>query len=480
MAQITADSSKALGESSSLGETDKEDMTDLAKRQQTDYTKFDKVEDVADQSPLETALSLKGEGNQKFKGADYKGAIESYSEALSTLANQDKKTKKDKAAEKDEKACRLTILSNRAVCHSNLREYKKSKADCDLILKEDGQHIKALFRRGDAYMNLSENVKAYKDLYQVVQLDPKNKSAIKKVKALRKLVHKRSIEAVHEGLAQAKRKEEEKLLKEKRRKAKEAAAAAKAKGSTTPSSSSGGSSSSARKPSSSSSSKGGKDDGDDVEIVKGESDVIRGYKKTKDGKTTSYFHRDLDDEAKKLIGDNTPKRIGVSSNDSAPRPISTQGSGSAWNSAGTWEDKDKTKWAKARLKELLLDVKIENGEASSCVVKKVEKLEGDASIISARGKVRYVYDFSFEVHFEMVFNKGSDEEKKLKSTLKYADICNDLDEGDVNTNGILKSFRKKEDTARASTAEFTETMASLRGKIRATFDVFFADFQSLA
>ena len=80
----------------------------------------------------------------------------------------------------------------------------------------------------------------------------------------------------------------------------------------------------------------------------------------------------------------------------------------------------------------------------------------------------------------MVFNKGSDEEKKLKSTLKYADICNDLDEGDVNTNGILKSFRKKEDTARASTAEFAETMASLRGKIRATFDVFFADFQSLA
>ena len=74
----------------------------------------------------------------------------------------------------------------------------------------------------------------------------------------------------------------------------------------------------------------------------------------------------------------------------------------------------------------------------------------------------------------------SDEEKKLKSTLKYADICNDLDEGDVNTNGILKSFRKKEDTARASTAEFVETMASLRGKIRATFDVFFADFQSLA
>ena len=62
------------------------------------------------------------------------------------------------SAEKDEKACRLTILSNRAVCHSNLREYKKSKADCDLILKEDGQHIKALFRRGDAYMNAFQRV----------------------------------------------------------------------------------------------------------------------------------------------------------------------------------------------------------------------------------------------------------------------------------------------------------------------------------
>ena len=35
----------------------------------------------------------------------------------------------------------------------------------------------------------------------------------------------------------------------------------------------------------------------------------KGYKTTADGRTTSFFHREIDDEAKRLIGNISPKRI---------------------------------------------------------------------------------------------------------------------------------------------------------------------------
>merc|ERR1712188_173022 len=71
-------------------------------------------------------------------------------------------------------------------------------------------------------------------------------------------------------------------------------------------------------------------DDDDVELIEGESGVVRGYKKTKDGRTTSYFTRELDEEAKSLIGDITPKRI-VSKTTSNNTPQRIDGSEAARN-----------------------------------------------------------------------------------------------------------------------------------------------------
>ena len=36
---------------------------------------------------------------------------------------------------------------------------------------------------------------------------------------------------------------------------------------------------------------------------------MKGYKRTSDGRVTSFFHTELDDQAKELIGDIAPKRI---------------------------------------------------------------------------------------------------------------------------------------------------------------------------
>lgn len=77
---------------------------------------------------------------------------------------------------------------------------------------------------------------------------------------------------------------------------------------------------------------------------------LRGYKKTSDGKTTSYFHREVSDKDLRIIGDCTPKRIDSSSPAPAsPVPVS----GSAWNAAGTHEEKSFSPWAHQHMKELI-------------------------------------------------------------------------------------------------------------------------------
>ena len=129
---------------------------------------------------------------------------------------------------------------------------------------------------------------------------------------------------------------------------------------------------------------------------------------------------------------------------------------SAWNTAGTWEDKDKTSWAKKKLKQLIEDIVLIDDDGSSCQVTKLEKIEGDASIISARGKTRYVYDFGFEMKFTVIHapsgdvngekEDGNDDEKKkqekIKGTLVFRDLCNDADLDDEGVRGILQSLRK--------------------------------------
>jgi hypothetical protein len=92
--------------------------------------------------------------------------------------------------------------------------------------------------------------------------------------------------------------------------------------------------------------------------------TYKGYKKTSTGKTTTYFHRELSVEEKRLLGDSTPKRIDSpapsSLGSSSPNPVA----GSAWNAAGTYEEKNISEWAQTSLKKKLKAVnhRITNGQ----------------------------------------------------------------------------------------------------------------------
>mmetsp|Transcript_4694 Transcript_4694/g.11403 ORF Transcript_4694/g.11403 Transcript_4694/m.11403 type:complete len:193 (-) Transcript_4694:341-919(-) len=97
--------------------------------------------------------------------------------------------------------------------------------------------------------------------------------------------------------------------------------------------------------------------------------------KTLVGAQTIYNHKPLDeDEKKKLEGGNgTP----------------TEGA-SAWNKAGTWEEKDFSKWASERLKEALVEIKPAGGLATFSAVSTVD--ECHASVVHTRGKKKAILE----------------------------------------------------------------------------------------
>ena len=170
----------------------------------------------------------------------------------------------------------------------------------------------------------------------------------------------------------------------------------------------------------------------------GEGESMKGYKTTADGRKTSYFTRDISEEDKRILAqtntgpvrlsgpgdstqnlDFTPAKIENSGSsvksDSVNSVSSVQGTttatggpsspnrvsgGSQWNSAGTFEEKDVSEWAKSHLTKKLMDLKVINKDMN-VFIEKVRSVEGDASVIFTRGKFKFVYDLTIELDFHM-------------------------------------------------------------------------------
>jgi hypothetical protein len=152
-----------------------------------------------------------------------------------------------------------------------------------------------------------------------------------------------------------------------------------------------------------------------------EAENLRGYKQTKTGQTTTYFNRELSEKDKALLGDSTPKRIDTGAAGPSPStgpvrldspaagvaPAASPAAGSsAWNTAGTWEERDVTQWANDRLRALLaaLSCRSSANGSDELTISSVTSLEGDASIAMARGKRKNIYDFTAELEWKVTSN----------------------------------------------------------------------------
>ena len=140
-----------------------------------------------------------------------------------------------------------------------------------------------------------------------------------------------------------------------------------------------------------------------------------------------YFHRKLSDEDTKLLGDTAPKPI---TNAEANKP--SVGGKSAWNSGGTWEERDFSKWAVSSMKQIfashrpsasLNGFSLTVGESSSgsCVSNKTMSVEGTANVTHIRGTARFLYELCVDgVPFSCAHT-----DMKVDGLVKVSDIIND-------------------------------------------------------
>jgi len=140
---------------------------------------------------------------------------------------------------------------------------------------------------------------------------------------------------------------------------------------------------------------------------------FRGYKKTSDGRTTSYFDREQTEEEKKLQGNITPQRL-----DTAGMSSVEGGGASAWNQAGTWEERNTSDWCTTSLTSFLEKASVQ-AEGCNGLVKEVKNLTGEASVAFVSGKKRYVFDYHTVLCYKII---NSEKEVLASGEMNLPDI----------------------------------------------------------
>lgn len=108
--------------------------------------------------------ALKEEGNREFQAGHYELALAHYTQGLLVCSAH---VSKDRA----------TLLKNRAACHLKLADYESAVEDASAALELAPSDGKALFRRAQALEQLGRPEEAYRDVVQLVRLEPRDKAA---------------------------------------------------------------------------------------------------------------------------------------------------------------------------------------------------------------------------------------------------------------------------------------------------------------
>lgn len=333
--------------------------------------------DVLSEEPTEEVAKLRlvEEVKNRAKGAfsqkDMPSAELLYGKAISILETLPGKAE-------------AALYSNRAMVRLNLSKVEGALEDSNKCIQLDPGFVKAYYRKSQALTRLNRWDEAIAAAEEGAKLEPSNASF---AEAIQKAQQEKAKDA--EDKAKLKRDAQDVRIELHN-------------------------ASTARNPAKKEKKEGEAED-EDISM--------RGYKKTSDGKTTSYFHTEISEEAKKLIeqqGFGKPKKIEGQAVDEITE---AKGGGSKWNQAGTYEEKGMTKWVQDRLQSLLTGIKFElpNGSQATISTTGVDGFKGDASISVSRGKRRHLLDMSFDVAYKAHVGDAAGKGKLAYTEVTVAD-----------------------------------------------------------
>ena len=367
---------------------------------------------------------LKRRGRAAVASKAYPDAKALYSKAIEIFpenSSSSSSSSRDKAI----------LYSNRSLCEFQMNQSQNARDDAEMATVLDPTYVKGFWRLGSAHaIRPNETAQALKAYQSALALEPKNVALQKEVQKLEKKL--------------------EKEMKEKEERTEDAEKETMLPPPNFKSTTKQSSSISEEKKNSSNTTTTTMDD---EEKVFSASDHVRGYKIV-GGKKTSYFHHEQSEEEKRLIGDIAPKRIEVSApseNETSQESKTT----SAWNKAGTWEERDVTSWAITTLTEALmkcqyaLPTEIGSGMVKISKVTKISDSGGHASYATVRGKKRYIYEFCIGLNWEL--SLGNDD--KASGTMTFPDVDGTCELGEGYD---LVEFNVDRDKSTASTQPIVE------------------------
>jgi len=138
-------------------------------------------------------------GNECFSSSEWRKALAEYHNALlyvkglgagsltgmASMANTALNLPVATTEETTEiKELQKTVNLNMAACQLKLGKGERALDGCNAVLEQEPDNVKALFRRGQAYVLLLNNDRAKKDFERANELQPKTKAVIDELKKI--------------------------------------------------------------------------------------------------------------------------------------------------------------------------------------------------------------------------------------------------------------------------------------------------------
>lgn len=121
---------------------------------------------------IEAAGKKKEEGNVLFKAGKYARASRRYEKAVKYIEYDSSFSEEEK---KQAKTLKVASNLNNAACKLKLKEYNDAERLCTKVLDLESTNVKALFRRAQAYMQLTDLDLAEFDIKKALEIDPDNR-----------------------------------------------------------------------------------------------------------------------------------------------------------------------------------------------------------------------------------------------------------------------------------------------------------------
>ncbi|KAJ4731898.1 Peptidylprolyl isomerase [Rhynchospora pubera] len=141
--------------------------------------------DMKTEEKIEAAGKKKEEGNALFKAGNIARASKRYEKAANYIEYDSSFSEEEK---KQVKALKISCKLNNAACKLKLRDYKEAQKLCTKVLEMESTNVKALYRRAQAYIQLSDFDLAELDIKKALELDPNNRDVKAEYKVLKEKV----------------------------------------------------------------------------------------------------------------------------------------------------------------------------------------------------------------------------------------------------------------------------------------------------